>query len=208
MKRFLYGASKAFVQQMGVRQAYSSLCPVYGLAIIGEPFEKQTTEWFHHYKLTHAKDQNKSLEGLELIFIELNKFKPETIEHRRMGILWLRFLKEAGSLSSIPQEFQDDPDLAQAIELAQESAYTPDELYWYDRYLDAVRVEKTVREDSYMEGEQIGIEKGKIKGEQIGIDRKAREVAKQLIIDGMPLEKVCEITELSLDVVKALLSEK
>lgn len=196
MKRFLYGASKAFVQQMGVGQTYSSLCPVYGVAIIGEPFEKGTTEWFHHYKLTHAKDQNKSLEGLELIFIELNKFKPETIEHRKMGILWLRFLKEAASLSSIPQEFQDDPDLAQAVELAQESAYTPEELYWYDKYLDAVRVELTVREDAYVEG--------KAEGEQVGLEKGKIEVAKELIADGMSLEKVCKITGLNLKIVREL----
>src|SRR5476651_1161050 len=40
MKRFLFGASNAFVQQLSAGQGYESLCPVYGLAIVNEPFEK------------------------------------------------------------------------------------------------------------------------------------------------------------------------
>jgi len=189
--RFLFGASKAYVQQMKRGKAYESLCPVYGLAILNESFEK-SKEWFHHYKLTNVKDQDKSLEGLELIFIELQKFKPQTPEHRKIGLLWLRFLKEADELLSIPKEFEDNPDLAMAVELAQESAYTRAELDAYDHYLDAVRVEQTVRVDSYVEGEQSGS------------DKKAREVAKTLIADGMPLEKVCKITGLSPEEAKKL----
>jgi predicted transposase/invertase (TIGR01784 family) len=169
MNRFLFGASKAYVQQMKKREAYESLCPVYGLAILNEPFEKTTEAWFHHYRLTNVKDLDKSLKGLELIFIELQKFKPQTIEHKRMGVLWLRFLREANEdLLSIPEEFQEDPDLAMAVELAQESAYTADELALYDQYLDAIRVEQTVRVDSYKEGIEEGIEEGMKKGRQEG----------------------------------------
>ena len=188
MKRFLFGASKAFVQQLEAGQAYETLCPVYGVAIVNETFEKNMEDWFHHYRLTNVKDLDKSLEGLELIFIELQKFRPQTFEHRKIGALWLRFLREANeSLLSIPQEFQDNPDLAMAVELAQESAYTPMELELYDQYLDAIRVEQTVRADSYVEGKQ--------------------EVAKRMIIDGMALQKVSQLTELSLEVVTKLARE-
>jgi len=192
--RFLFGASKAYVQQMGARQAYESLCPVYGLAILNKSFEK-SEEWFHHYKLTNVKDQDKFLEGLELIFIELEKFKPQTTEHRKIGLLWLRFLKEAGELLSIPQEFKDNPDLAMAVELAQESAYTRAELDAYDYYLDAVRVEQAVRTDSYVEGKAEGKAEGMI------------EVARKMIEKGRSVEEISEITGLSLQVVQKLLAE-
>jgi predicted transposase/invertase (TIGR01784 family) len=212
----LFGASKAFVQQLEVGQAYETLCPVYGVAIVNETFEKNMEDWFHHYQLTNVKDLDKSLEGLELIFIELQKFRPQTFEHRKIGALWLRFLKEANeTLLSIPQEFQDNPDLAMAVELAQESAYTPMELELYDQYLDAIRVEQTVRADSYgegrAEGEQIGLEKGEQiglqKGKQIWGDKKAQEIAKELIVAGIPMETVSKTTKLSLDVVAELARE-
>jgi predicted transposase/invertase (TIGR01784 family) len=199
-KRFLFGASKAFVQQLDAGEAYETLCPVYGLAIVNDTFEPKMADWFHHYRLTHVKDMDKSLEGLEMIFIELQKFKPQTLEHKKMGVLWLRFLREMdGKSLSVPQEFRDDPDLAMAVELVQESAYTEAELEAYDQYLDAVRVQQTVRADSLAEGIE--------KGERIGDNKRARKVAKLMIADGMTLEKVVKMTELSKEIVAELVKE-
>ncbi len=193
MNRFLFGASKAYVQQMKKSEAYESLCPVYGLAILNEPFEKTTEDWFHHYRLTNAKDLDKTLKGLELIFIELQKFKPQTVEHKKIGVLWLRFLRETNeNLLSIPPEFQEDPDLAMAVELAQESAYTEDELALYDQYLDAIRVEQTVRADSYEEGKEEGERK------------KAIAIAKNMIAKGIDLETISSVTGLSVEEISKL----
>lgn len=205
MKRFVFGASKAFVQQMKKGSSYGSLCPVYGLAILNEAFEKTTEEWYHHYRLTNTKDLDKSLEGLELIFVELQKFKPQTFKERKMGVLWLRFLREVNEgLVEIPQEFQDNHDIAMAVELAQESSYTPEELALYDLYLDAIRVEQTVREDSLEEGEQIGLKKGKQIGEQIGLEKgkekeqaNLRLLAKKLRGKGLSPQEVLELTGLN-----------
>ena len=189
MNRFLFGASKAYVQQMKKREAYESLCPVYGLAILNESFEKTTEDWFHHYRLTNVKDLDKSLKGLELIFIELQKFKPQTLEHKKIGILWLRFLREENEeLVSIPQEFQDDPDLAMAVELAQESAYSADELALYDQYLDAIRVEQTVRADSYEEGRE----------------EEKKAMAYKMIAKGMKIKEVSELTGIAAEVIQKL----
>ncbi|MDI9637927.1 Rpn family recombination-promoting nuclease/putative transposase [Geitlerinema splendidum] len=204
MNRFLFGASKAYVQQMNKREAYESLCPVYGLAILNEPFEKTTEDWFHHYRLTNVKDLDKALEGLELIFIELQKFKLQTVEHKKIGILWLRFLREANEeLLSIPQEFQEDPDLAMAVELAQESAYTENELALYDQYLDAIRVEQTVRADSYEEGK---IEGRKEKEAAIKEAQRAEKIgiAKNMLAKGMDVETVSSITGLSIEEIEKL----
>ena len=148
MKRFLFGTSKAYVQQLDAGNAYSDLCPVYGVAIVNQEFEETTQEWFHHYRLTNTKELDKTLEGIELIFLELPKFTPQTFEHRKVGALWLRFLRETKDLNDIPEEFKDSPEVIKAIELAEESAYTPAELEAYDEYLDAIRVEQTVRHDS------------------------------------------------------------
>jgi predicted transposase/invertase (TIGR01784 family) len=192
MKRFLFGTSKAYVQQLGSGQIYSNLCPVYGLAIVNQEFEESTQDWFHHYRLTNTKNLDKTLEGIELVFLELPKFSPQTFEHRKVGVLWLRFLRETKDLSVIPEEFKDSPEVIKAIELAEESAYTPAELEAYDEYLDAIRVEQTVRQDSYEEGEQIGAEKEK------------KSMARKLLSKGMAIQEVSELTELSEDKIKSL----
>jgi len=185
MKRFLFGTSKAYVQQLEAGKTYSTLCPVYGVALVNQTFEEETEDWFHHYRLTNTKDIDKTLEGIELLFLELPKFNPKTFEHRKVGVLWLRFLRETKELESIPEEFKDSPEIIQAIALAEESAYTAAELEAYDEYLDAIRVEQTLREDSYDEGREIGEQK------------KALAIAHKMIVKGMNIEDISELTGLS-----------
>ncbi|MEI8296269.1 MAG: Rpn family recombination-promoting nuclease/putative transposase [Alphaproteobacteria bacterium] len=210
LKRFLFGTSKAYVQQLDRGNTYDTLCPVYGLAIVNETFDKTTKDWFHHYRLTNVQDLDKSLEGLELVFLELPKFTPQTFIDRKMGALWLRFLKEIdGPLLSIPQEFQDNPDIAKAVELTQESSYTKAELEAYDYYLDAVRVEQTIRVDSKRsgleEGEQIGIAKGKAEGREEGEQIGIRKTALNMLRGGMSIDSVSSFTGLSVDELENLL---
>jgi predicted transposase/invertase (TIGR01784 family) len=203
LKRFLFGTSKAFVQQLGRGKPYHTLCPVYGVAIVNEEFENASDDWFHHYRLTNTKDLDKTLEGIELVFLELPKFKPQTFDDRKVGILWLRFLREInGPLLCIPQEFQDNPDIAKAIELTQESSYTAEELELYDEYLDAVRVAQTVREDA----EQIGIAKGeqKLLEERIKHEEEKKNIARKMLAKGIGFEEVREMTSLSTDVFESL----
>lgn len=181
MQRFLFGTSKAYVQQLESGKTYSTLCPVYGVALLNEVFEKETEEWFHHYRLTHTKNVDKTLEGIELLFLELPKFNPKTFEHRKIGVLWLRFLRETKELESIPAEFKDSPEVLKAIELSEESAYTKAELEAYDEYLDAIRVEQTVREDSYEEG----------------VQKTTLAIAQKMLVKGKNIEEISELTGLS-----------
>ena len=63
------------------------------------------------------------LEGLELLFVELPKFKPQSFHEKKMGVLWLRFLREVGeTLVDVPEEFVQNKELSYALELAQESS--------------------------------------------------------------------------------------
>lgn len=204
-KRLLFGVSKAYVQQLDRGHEYVTLCPVYGLGIINEVFDRSTEEWFHHYRTVNVKDTNKVLEGLELVFLELPKFKPQTIEHRKMGILWLRFLREINeNMVDVPQEFMDNPELNKAMELAQESSYTAEELDAYDKYWDAVRVEKTVAIDSFQEGEI----KGKIEGIEIGktegIEIGKISMVKNLLKEGVPIDMIVKVSGLTKEQIQAL----
>lgn len=190
MKRLLFGTSKAYVQQINKGENYSSLCPVYGLGIINYTFDHQSNEWFHHYKTVNVKNPEKTLEGLELIFVELPKFSPQTFTHRKLGTLWLRFLKELDEhFIDIPEEFLNNPELSKAMELSQEAALSPQELEDYDRYWDAIRVESTIKSDALQlgikEGKQLGIEEGKIIAQ--------KEMAQKLLAEGMDKTKIAAL---------------
>lgn len=195
-KRLLHGASRAVSQQLERGGDYSDLCPVYGLAILNEVFEPDLEEWYHHYRLIHALHREKCLEGLELIFVELPKFKPQTFKDRKLGALWLRFLKEINIGSdAVPEEFLENPDLAQAVQLAQQCSYTKEELLAYDYYLDAVRVDRTARNSALKAGMEIGSE------------NRAKLVANKMIKKGFMDKEISDMTELNLEIILNLREE-
>jgi predicted transposase/invertase (TIGR01784 family) len=192
-KRLLFGASKAYVQQMQKAEDYHSLCPVYGLGIINDIFDRNSEDWFNHYRQVNVQKPERVLEGLELIFIELPKFKPQSWEQKRIGVLWLRFLKEfKGEQLEVPAEFRSVPEISKAVELTQESSYTPLELEAYDQYLDALRTVKTIEVDSFIAGKAEGRTEEKI------------EIAFNLLRQNLSLEVISSATGLSHNELKEL----
>jgi predicted transposase/invertase (TIGR01784 family) len=200
-KRLLFGASKAFVQQLNKGEDYNSLCPVYGVGIINDIFDKESEDWFHHYRSINVQKPERVLEGLELIFIELPKFKAQSWQEKKMGVLWLRFLREIGEKTQdIDVEFLNQPELSKALELSQESAYSKAELEAYDKYWDAVSTQKTY----FVDGFEQGIEKGIEKGLAEGMEKKSIEIVLKMIAENIPVEMIIKLTNLSVEEIKKL----
>ena len=89
--RVLFNASKAFVRQLDRGKNYIGLKAVYALSIVNEIFEPKSNHWYHHYKMTNLADSTISIDGLQLIFVELPKFKTKNFKDKKLSILWLRF---------------------------------------------------------------------------------------------------------------------
>lgn len=85
------------------------------------------------------------------------------------------------------------PEIAEAVALAEESAYTPGELEVYQSYWDQVRREKTLIMDKYIEGLAEGEARGEAKGR---VEGKA-EIAINMLKDNEPLDKIIKFTGLS-----------
>src|SRR3990167_2934886 len=52
MQRVLFNTSAAYVHQLKKGEAYESLSPVYGLALLGHKLMDDDAEWFHHYRMS------------------------------------------------------------------------------------------------------------------------------------------------------------
>ncbi len=151
--RVLFNASKAYVQQLGKGKVYESLQAVYSLNLVNETFEPTITDFYHHYKIVHQQHPDKILKGLELVFIELPKFKAKNISERKMQLLWLRFMTEIeDSSEEIPEELLQDPIIKEAVDYLQESGFTKGELVTYDKYWDDIRSEMTLMNAAKREG--------------------------------------------------------
>src|SRR3990167_11241856 len=150
-QRLLFGTSQAIVKQLEKGESYKLLQPVYGLGIVADVFDKANPEWYHHYQLVKRGDNtNVVIEHLQLVFIELPKFPVQSADEKKLRLLWLRFLREIDEkTTAVSSDLLAVPEIAQALVLAEESAYTPGELNSYESYWDAVRTEKTRIMDSY-----------------------------------------------------------
>ena len=160
-QRLLFGTSQAVVKQLEKGQSYHLLQPVYGLGIVADSYEKENPSWYHHYQLIkEGNSKNDIIEHLQLIFIELPKFPVQSIQEKKLRLLWLRFLREINEKTvTVAQELLDVPEISEAVVLAQEAGYTPGELNAYESYWDSVRTEKTLLIGRLEEGVKQGIEK-------------------------------------------------
>src|SRR3989338_8581186 len=158
-QRLLFGTSQAFVKQLEKGEEYKFLQPVYGLGLVAEIYEKTTPDWYHHYQLVKKSDANHSdvIEHLQLIFIELPKFPIQSVDEKKLRLLWLRFLREIDEkTTTVSKDLLAIPEIAEAVALAEESAYTPGELNSYESYWDQISREKTLIMGKYAEGKAEG----------------------------------------------------
>ena len=163
--RVLFNASKAYVKQLDRAKEYKGLKPVYALSLVNENFEPHLQEYYHHYALYHSEHPQKKIEGMELVFVELPKFKAQNLTEKKLQVLWLRYLTEIeGEIEQPPADLLEVPEIREALEHIQVSAFTKAELEAYDKYWDSVRSERTLLEEAEQaglgKGEQIGLEKG------------------------------------------------
>lgn len=210
-QRLLFGTSQAFVKQLEKGEEYKLLQPVYGLGLVAEIYEKTSPDWYHHYQLVKkGKNEIESnvIDHLQLIFIELPKFPVRSPSEKKIRLLWLRFLREIDEKTKkVSQELLDVPEIAQAIELAEECAFSEGELSVYDDYWDSVRREKTFILDSYTKGMDEGMAKGEKKGLAKGLkqgmaeerEKIKIEIAINMLKDNEPFDKIIRYTDLSQD---------
>ena len=115
------------------------------------------------------------------------------------------------SLGIVPKQEQIKDDFqARNIHFAKEKLdvlkLPPQERQQYNAYLEGLRYEQSMfemnRKAYLIEGEQIGLEKGRQEGEQMGVAKGRREekheMARSMKADGEPLDKIRKYTGLSL----------
>ena len=149
--RMLFNSGKAYVKQIDRGHKYAELKPVYGISLINDTFmtaKEYENQYYHNYRLAHAEFPNEIIKGIELIFIELPKFKAQNFTDKKMKALWLRFLTEIDEdTQEVPKELLENQEIKAALEQLQISAFTKRELAYYDKYWDKIRVEKAAIDD-------------------------------------------------------------
>ena len=214
-QRVLLNTCKAYSLPADRGEKYSELKPVYTLSLVNDiAFPELPDDFYHCYMMTHSKYKEYTIDDIEMIFVELPKFKPNTVLDKKMAVLWLRFLTEINEhTKEVDKELLSDDTVAKAVSLVEESAYSDAELWAIDRYWDSVSRERTALSEKYLKGEAKGREEGRAeglaegekKGREEGRKEQAYEIARNLMAIHLPIESIVKVTGLSEDEIASLM---
>ena len=190
-QRVLLNTCKAYSLPADRGEKYSELKPVYTLSLVNDiAFPELHDDFYHCYMMTHSKYKEYTIDDIEMIFVELPKFKPNTVLDKKMAVLWLRFLTEVNEHTrEVDKELLADDNVAKAVSLVEESAYSDAELWAIDRYWDSVSRERTALSEKFLKGEA----KGREEGIKEGITKTALNMRKE----GLAVSLIAKLTGLS-----------
>lgn len=215
-KRILYNATKIYSGQLDQGDSYTILKPVIALTIVDFLMFEQCPDITSRFVL---KDRTYLLDypicDIELVFVELPKFKKKEAELASLTDKWLYFLQQARRLHDIPETMEDVPEIKKAFQIANQVGLTPEELDAQERheiFVQDVRgaiskAEKDARRTALQEGRQEGRQEGLQEGRQAGLQEGRQEttieIARQLL-DVLDVETISQKTGLTIAEVQSL----
>ena len=209
VQRVVFNTAKAYTFQLGKGDDYGKTEEVYSLNLINDIFEPDVEDYYHYYRLQNVKYSDHFFKDLNIIFVELPKFKPTSFSERKMQVLWLRFLTEIGNnQKEVPEEMLDNPEINKALGEVEESAFNDAQLLGYDRFWDSVSTEKSYYNDAERTGMEKGIEKGIEKGKEEGLAKGRAEekidIARNLKSMGISTDAISKATGLTAEEIDGL----
>ncbi|MDT8425220.1 MAG: Rpn family recombination-promoting nuclease/putative transposase [Methyloprofundus sp.] len=172
-KRILYNAAKNYSIQLKKGDAYELLNPVIALTITDFLFFPNNEHLISHFKLIEKNRFIEYADDIELIFIELPRFKKSEQELQTLQDKWLYFIKNAGSLEYIPHDI--DKEIQKAFDIANEANLGEEELELQHKKKDWIYIQKSSIELATKQGLKQGLEQGLEQGskqEKINIAKK------------------------------------
>ncbi len=205
-KRVLYNVAKTYSAQLKPKEGYTGLNPVIGLTItdfkmFSDDEIKGVLSWFGLYDQQNGVEY--PIKDIELVFIELPKFKKSLSELQTLTDKWLYFMRYASELDDIPQTMKGEPALAQAFQIANRVNLSQAELDALEQQEFFVRDMNRLVEIAEQKAKEKGKKEGKEEGKKEGKREKAIEIAIQFL-DIVADEIISEKTGLTLDEVRKL----
>ncbi len=206
-------SSKAYISKLGKRIGMNYQEPVFSLNLVREIVDADVDNYYHFYDIVQDDLTERIIDNFHLVFVELPKFTPHTMNEKKMQVLWLRYLTEIdGYMETVPQELLDIPEINKAMEVVEESAYTPEQLLGYDKFWDIIRTENTLYSSGVRQGLEKGMEQGLEKGREVGRLEGRKEGqkdekianARKMKSYGLALEMISDITGLTIDEMRDL----
>lgn len=205
-KLVLSDTAKTYGTQFMIQELYKGLQSVIFLAIADFKMFKNhqnITSRFALKETTHLFDYPYT--QMELVFVELPKFKKELDQLENITDKWIYFIKNSGILREIPAILGEVPEINRAFEIAKDVNLTREEfdILQNQEFFahDQQSHEQTLFEQGRQEGLKLGRKERKIELIMRLLTRRFAQVNpdSQIIISELSIDKLDDLTEALLD---------
>ena len=186
-KRVLYNAAKFYATQLDIGDGYTLLSPVIALTITDFELFPKSSKVISTFALREKEEMTSYCDDIELVFIELPKFKKSLEALDTLSDKWIYFLRNANKLQSVPSSMGQEPALKHAFRVAEQSQLSREEL-------ETLEVQSMALHDSV---------NAILYAEQQGEQRAVIKIAQQLF-DVLALETIAQKTGLALEELRSL----
>jgi predicted transposase/invertase (TIGR01784 family) len=193
-KRILYNAAKSYSTQLTSGQSYNLLNPVIALTITDFVMFSELHNVSSRFVLKE-KDFliDYPIYDIELIFVELPKFKKQLSDLETIVDKWLYFLVNARSLTDVPAVMDNIPEIKKAFYIANQANLNLDELEDQEKSEIFIQDQRGAITKALKQGREEGREEGLEQGAKL----KMIDIARKML-DLMDDRQICEVTGLSL----------
>ena len=188
-KRVIYNLVKGYGNQLQKGENYPLLNPAIALTITDFILFKEEEDFINPFEFKHSrKDWEYPDKELQLIFVELPKFKKTLSELKTLTDKWIYFLKETASFDEIPEVLGEVEEIEMALNIANQVNMTAEELEIVENRGIALQDEKgriTYAEEKGRLSEAIALVK-------LLISQRFGEISEAIArqIEALPLEDV------------------
>jgi predicted transposase/invertase (TIGR01784 family) len=189
-KRALYYWAKLYTEQLKVAQDYSTLSKAIGIHILNFTSIPNVTKYHNVFHIVEKDSGLLYFKDLELHTIELNKFTdnsyeelPDILKKVKNSLdMWTAFLTRHDLLNkdNLPKEL-DNVALKKALTVLDVMNFTNEEREAYEDHLKWLRIEANTLKKQ--------LEKGRVEG--------IIAIAKEMLLNNEPMEKIIKYTKLS-----------
>ena len=205
-ERFLYYWSRIYSWQLVKGKKYSNLNKVIGIIIIDYNFEKtkeierMSTKW--KIKEVTTGKEIELTDMLELYIIEISKVKRALEKNPEDKLAqWIQFLDNPNEKGVLKKVMEKNEEIKEAMEDLERLSKIKKLRRIAELKEKAIRDEENglrhAKEDGIAEGKKLGLEQGKKLGLEEGKKSSKIEIARNLLQDGMNIEKVSMIVGLT-----------
>ena len=208
IKRSLYYWSKMYEGQLTKGQDYDTLSRTICINILDFKYLKNDN--FHNcYRLKEKNTNEELTDVMELHFIEIPKLRKLENSEDISDMLeaWVTFIESPTSELIDKLEMSSD-EIKEAKEELLRLSGNDKERERYEKRFESLLEQNSLLANAERKGLEKGIEKGKKEGLKEGENRKAIEIAINLIKNGLDNELIKNTTGLSIKEIKELRNKK